>query len=455
MNKVPFLLIVIFFFYACGGSSGSNTTTESFLTQQWSINYNQEFYSQNGIDQNAHIKGTNSFTNYTGRNIRVAVIDDGFDVNHPEIKDKIVATVSVNQVGNVIGTDVAHTNTNDDTFHGTAVTGIIASNMDDIGIRGIAPNVELILIKFPVNFTDSAVIELFNQAVSHGADIINCSWGTNAVSDTVRAHVNSIATTGRNGKGVLVVFASGNDNKSIQNDESSIKGVIAVGATDKSNLRTSYSDFGVELDLVAPGGNSLGITTIDPLGTLGASDDEYIRFNERKDNSNSFFIGTSAAAPIVSGVLALALEKNNNLTRTQIQKILKYSTDTIGLNTPYLDEMISSSSNPPTITGLLGTSGNSAIKVRLKFDANNTVYGPYDVTRNENNNTFFSTPSTQLPEGNYTIELIDNNQTFIYATDTHFEINSSKTNEVNSSIRKSDFYGYGKINTDKFLNNIQ
>ncbi len=103
--------------------------------------------------------------------------------------------------------------------------------------------------------------------------------------------------------------------------------IISVGATDKNNLRAWYSNYGTNLDVVAPGGYDVGITTLDDMGSSGIAsiDDNYLLYND----SNSF-IGTSASAPTVSGVVALILEKNPNLTRVEIENILKNNTDEIG-----------------------------------------------------------------------------------------------------------------------------
>jgi subtilisin family serine protease len=467
--KFIYIVLFIIIFNACNNdkkqiniiennSTANNTNSEEInplFTEQWYINHNTLFYAQNDIDTNAHINTSNILESYTGKGVRIAIIDDGFDINHPEIKDNIVATISVDEYGNVLGNNVEHTDTSD--MHGTAISGIIASKDNDIGLRGIAPDVELILIKMPFEQspTDSSIIEVFNQAINLNADIINCSWGTNDVSDIVKEHIESISNSGRNGKGTIIVFAAGNYNINIKNDESSISTVISVGATDKDNLRTEYSNFGKSLDIMAPGGDYLGITTIDPMGSFGASEDEYNRYNETKNSQKVSFIGTSASAPIVSAVLALALEKNNNISREELQNKLKYSTSLIGLNTPYIDDMISSSTTTPTITGLLGSLNNDKIEVRFTNESSLKIYGPYKISLN-GDNTFFSTATDNIPEGNYQIELITKSDPFIiYAVDENFEINSSKSNKSNKEIKKNNFYGYGKIDLIKLMHNIK
>jgi len=462
--KVLIYVLLIIFFNSCGdnirssnGDSDSDVNT-SIITdsntnplfyQQWSINYDENFYLENSIDKDAGINSQNVWRNYTGKGVKIAIIDDGFDVTHPEIKNKIIKTASVDDYG-FVSSDATHLSSLD--FHGTAVAGIIGAVNNSLGIQGVAPDAELILIRYPLYLSDAIVIELFEQALAADADVINCSWGTNNVSDTIRDYINYISTYGRNGKGVVVVFASGNTNEDISTDESSIVSVIGVGATDRENLRTWYSSYGKDLDIVAPGGYELGITTIDPVGSYGSSIDDYIRYNESSNGYINSFIGTSAAAPIVAGVIALGLEKDNSLTREEIQELLKSSTTTIGNNTPYIDDMIVSSSLTPSITGIYGASGEGDFSVRL-VSSSGRRYGPYSID-SIGNNEWSATVTDALSNGIYTIEVIENSEGFILATDTEFEVNTQKVSLKDKTKRKSDFYGYGKIDLEKFINSI-
>ena len=118
------------------------------------------------------------------------------------------------------------------------------------------------------------------------------------------------------------------------NDESAIPEVISVGATDRENLRAWYSNYGEYLDILAPGGYDLGITTLDNTGAKGIASnaEDYLFY----DDYASAFIGTSASAPIVSGMIALLLQSNPSLTRVEIENLLKNSADKIG-NVPYED----------------------------------------------------------------------------------------------------------------------
>jgi subtilisin family serine protease len=149
-------------------------------------------------------------------------------------------------------------------------------------------------------------IEILNKANSFNPDIVNCSWGTYNVSQSVKEKIQDMATKGRGGKGIIFIWAVGNNQKNIQGDESAINEVIAVGSTNKNNERAYYSNYGNELDILAPGGDyDLGITTLDDMGNsgIGVIENNYIL----PTNSNTFD-GTSASAPIVSAIVAILLK---------------------------------------------------------------------------------------------------------------------------------------------------
>ena len=295
--------------------------SEPYYYQQWYLEKDNTFYSENSINENAHINSANLLKSYTGNNIKIAIIDDGLDTTHEDLEGSIIATYDV------VTKTATVSHVNQSGYHGTAVTGIIGARVNSKGIQGIASKSQIIFLKHKENMSDSETIELFNKAEEFGADIINCSWGTYDVSQSVKDKIIDLANNGRDGKGTIIVFASGNNDQDMGNDESAIPEVISVGSTDKDNLRAWYSNYGVNLDVVAPGGYDIGITTLDSMGSNGIAsiDDNYLLYND----PNSF-IGTSASAPIVSGAIALMLEKNPSLTRVEIENILRNNSDKIG-----------------------------------------------------------------------------------------------------------------------------
>ena len=279
------------------------------------------FYVQNGIVADAHIHADGLLETYRGDGVKIAIIDDGLDTYHEDLNGAIVATYDLATGGE----DVSH---NDSlSYHGTAVAGIVGARVNAKGVAGVASEAQIIFLKFKPLMRDSEVIELYERAALLGADVISNSWGTGNVSPAVKAKLIDLANNGRDGKGICIVFAVGNSDADIEGDESSIAEMISVGATNKYNKRADYSNYGSGLDVVAPGGEYLGITTLDVSGSDGGAsiNEDYLLYND-----SNRFVGTSASAPIVSGVIALMLEKNPNLTRVEIENVLKNSADKIG-----------------------------------------------------------------------------------------------------------------------------
>ena len=301
-------------------SCDNTSIVEPLFAEQWYLAKNAKFYEENHIDADASIHyGTRC--QHAGKGVKIAIIDDGLDVHHPELKDRISRTYDVTTGGS----DVSHNRESD--YHGTAVTGIIAANDNKTGIKGIASQSEIMFLKHKANMTDVETIKLFKKAAEWGADIINCSWGTYDVSDAVKETIQDLAHNGRDGKGTIIVFAVGNNNRDMGNDESAIPEVIAVGASDIDNKRAWYSNHGPQLDVLAPGGYEVGITSIDPEDTDGTAtlSNDYL-----KSLDGHSFRGTSAAAPIVSGVIALMLEEDPEMTLEEVTEALQEKSDKIG-----------------------------------------------------------------------------------------------------------------------------
>lgn len=329
-NYIIFLTLLI---SGCGLSmvEDDNKTTNNqssennpFLNKQIFIYNNQNISKYKtkyrNIDENAHMN-LDKNSKYSGKGIKIAIIDDGLDISHEDLKGAVKSTF--NLVDKSL--NVSHDQLSD--RHGTAVTGIIAARNNNIGIKGIASNSEIAFLKYSKKMSDTQIVEILRRAENFNPDIINCSWGTGNIGEAVKETIKDIANNGRDGKGIIIVFAAGNSNEEIGNDESSLEEVIGVGSSDEYNERASYSNYGKALDLLAFGGKNYGVTTLDPMGSYGVSNDHenYLFFDDAR-----YFNGTSASAPIVSATVALMLEANPNLTRKQVQDILKQTSDKIG-----------------------------------------------------------------------------------------------------------------------------
>lgn len=323
MKYITYLIIV--FFIGCGENTNENekfSAENTLKYSQWSIYKDFDFYIEQNIDNDANIHHKDNFEKYTGQGIRIVIIDDGLDIFHEDLQGAAINTwdLATNS------SNVQHDSLFD--YHGTAVTGIISAQDNNIGLIGLAPKSEIFFLKSKPNMSDSETIELLMKADSFNPDIISNSWGTYDVSDVVRDKIESMSQIGRDGKGIIFVWAVGNNQRNIEGDESSIPEVIAVGSTNKNNDRSYYSNYGLELDLLAPGGDDdLGIATLDAMGQngVGIIENNYIL------PTNSYkFHGTSASAPIISAIVAILLEINPQLSREEVSNILNSTADKIG-----------------------------------------------------------------------------------------------------------------------------
>ncbi len=273
----------------------------------------------------------------TGNGVRVCVIDTGIDVDHPDLQNKVVA-----QFDAATGDTVQF----DDNSHGTHVAGIVAS--EGINYRGVAFDAELMAAKVldaTGNGFASDVILGINWCVDNGADVINMSLGEGQFTGTCDSEPMAQAVNAAVDAGVVVVCAAGNDGT--PNDLVSpacASKVIAVGALDKADFIASYSDGGAELDLVAPGGDSVGGTNypeiVSTFSTLVANDPFlclYFLINQCFDDQfivdgNRYIraVGTSMACPHVAGAAALILSENPTLSPAQVKQVLEENADDLG-----------------------------------------------------------------------------------------------------------------------------
>ena len=278
--------------------------------QQWGLKNTADNGGATGID----IRICDAWVISTGANVRVAVIDHGIEKNHPDLHTNVLQNSSWDTENRSFPSRVLGD-------HGVPVAGIIgAIRNNGIGIAGVAPESKLISISdrltafpFHPNFN---VLQQQNLAAGinwawekAGADVINNSWGNHLYQGSlVENAISNAVTFGRNGKGTVVIFASGNDNISSVDYPANLPNVIAVGAIDHNGQRVDLygdwgSNYGQNLDVVAPG------TSIPTLGIGGSL--------ERT------FEGTSAAAPHVAGIAALILSVRPDLSVWQVRNAIE------------------------------------------------------------------------------------------------------------------------------------
>jgi kexin len=270
-----------------------------------------------------------------GQGIRIAVVDDGLEIAHEDLSPNVVAGQSHDYVD---GDTDPNSGQHD---HGTAVAGVAAArDLNSLGGRGAAPRASLV----GYNLLQTSLASNEADAMTRNAAAVhvsNNSWGPpdgngtfDASSTLWRGAINTGLSSGRGGLGTIYAWAAGNGGDAFFNgfpgliDNSNYdgyanyRGVIAICAVGDDGVKASYSERGANLWVCAPsqGQSGQAITTADRSGALGYN------FGAAPDypnpNYTNTFNGTSSAAPLAAGVIALVLEANPTLTWRDLRLIL-------------------------------------------------------------------------------------------------------------------------------------
>ena len=238
----------------------------------------------------------------------IAIIDTGVDTDHPDLVSNLwnnpgeIANNFIDDDGNgkvddMYGwdftqndADVSHEwdwhpyNAED---HGTHCAGIAAGVTNNlIGIAGASHNSKIMTCKIFPYLSDAAAANAIIYAADNGAHVISNSWGGGGSSNTIQSAI----LHARNTRGSIVLFAAGNDGSSSPHYPGANDGVICVGATNSSDGRASFSNYGPWVDMCAPGTNIYSCT--DPS-------------NPAHNNQYEAWDGTSMATPLAAGIAAL------------------------------------------------------------------------------------------------------------------------------------------------------
>ena len=263
-----------------------------------------------------------------GEGIRIAIVDTGMHSAHEDLSLNVDTSRNHNYRNgdsNISGSNAGH---------GTSVAGIIAARDNSVGVRGVAPRATIYGYNLiagravpDANVADAMTRDLADTAVS------NNSWGFGHTGAPVRAHatweaavVNGVEN-GFGGKGVVYVWSGGNSYRG--GDHANLDGQVnhyattAVCAVNYKDVRSYYSELGANLWVCGLSGN-----VASGRRNYLYNPDGHLQPITTTDNGNRYresFSGTSAAAPIVSGVVALMRAANDQLTWRDVKVILANS----------------------------------------------------------------------------------------------------------------------------------
>ena len=293
----------------------SNITTSSGINDplygcQWHLNNDGQFRNSAGQD----IRVEEVWPTYTGSGINVAVVDDGMHYRHEDLADNVLTSFNHNYDPDL--TDIYHPFED----HGTAVAGLIAAKDNSLGMRGVAPGAKIYGYNYLVEQSNANEANAMSRNAATTA-ISNNSWGPGdsgqpePATELWEAAVKDGVTTGYGGKGVFYAWAAGNggdDDYSTLDEYSNFYAVTAVCAVGHDDKRSDYSEAGANLWVCGP-------------SSSGRDGQPRIATTDNGHRYRGSFGGTSAATPIVSGVVALIRQANSALTWRDVKLILAAS----------------------------------------------------------------------------------------------------------------------------------
>lgn len=359
---------------------------------------NDQYYNSNDLWGLFKVQAGSAWNVATGQGVVVAVVDTGVDLSHPDLSSNVwtnpnETTNNIDDDGNglvddVTGWDYAYNdNSPTDLFgHGTHVAGTIAAvGNNQFGVIGLAYQSKIMPLK---GLDDNGyglttnLVYAIKYAIDNGADVINNSWGgpdsllTRTMVDTAHA------------MGVVVVSAAGNNNTEACNFcPANAETGMAVSASKADDTRSSFSNFGVKIDVAAPGGQGGAAATLssntDILSTvpftsnltsagypvsIGGDGKKYMPL-----------AGTSMASPHVAGLAALLIQVHPGWTNEEIRQAIRQTSDdvsTSGFDTDSGYGRINAAS-----ATALGTASTAPPTALLKEPLNcTTVVSPVPVT---------------------------------------------------------------------------
>ncbi len=252
------------------------------------------------------VDAQNAWNLADGNGITIAIVDNAFILTHPDLVNKYVPGFDAADVDS----DPSAPNTSFQ--HGTHVAGIAGAETDNgIGVASIGYKASIMPIKttatgYPHYYITHGY-EGITAAANMGADIINCSWGGSG-SSTTNANVIANAYS----LGTVIVAAAGNSGNTAVYYPASYPNVVSVASTNINDVVSTFSTYGTNIDVCAPGESILSCVP----GGYGIKS------------------GTSMASPMVAGLCALVWSTNTSYTNNDVVNCVLSSADNIDAQNP-------------------------------------------------------------------------------------------------------------------------
>lgn len=364
------------------GGSSSPGVADPFVSEAWHLdNTGQSTYSSGNADGVTDINLTGAALTFTGDGVRIAVSDTGTEMIHEDLdanaltgEHRNYGPADPNQWRQSYGANNQGTE-----YHGTAVTGLICAEANNgKGSKGVAPDASFAAFRFVIDYdtgmTEASYLARNIDQADGNFDIFNYSYGyaqcrfneeDSLALDAFRDGVTNL----RNGKGAIYVQSAGNDflaylhsclgnndfvnvftGNTNHNGDLAIPYKIITGAYNANGEKSTYSTPGSGIWISAPGGEygntEPAMLTTDVSGcakgyAVIGEDNNFnsgLTAGNRNCNYTSYMNGTSSAAPISSGVIALMLQANPELTWREIKHILAMTAEPIDTLAPNLQD---------------------------------------------------------------------------------------------------------------------
>ncbi len=352
------------------------------------------------------IKADSAWDVSKGEGAIVAVIDTGLDYNHEDISGNVLINAGEipgnglddngnGYVDDVYGWDFSNNDNDpmDDNGHGTHVSGTIAATgNNNLGVVGMAPQAKIMVVKSLNQSGSGYTDQLANSiiyATNNGADVINASWGGAFTSQIIRDAVDYAHSRGS----IFVAVAGNTGFDGAAFSPANLENSIAVSAVDHNDVITTFSTYGANIDVAAPGGESgqtadtRSILSLRAAGTdiygdgSGILNDKYYRAR-----------GTSMAAPHSAGLAALIVSLHPEFSNEEARQVIRKSADDLG-ETSFDEKYGFGRINAQAATGM-----NSACSAQITAPKVNAI------TNGENNIVVSGTADCSSGLGNYKLE---------------------------------------------------